>query len=547
MNRSVVASRRNRENVSLVEPLEMRTLLNAGELDETFGVNGIASASVDATNANLTDMAVMTDSRYVLTGTSVANVLTVMRFTAGGALDTTFGNGGRATSNIGSGAQVFAVGIQPDNRIVVGGSVGNNGFLLRYATNGKHDRSFGNGGLVTFTFNNNRSIVRGLSILSNGQIVVAGEAGAANLTNSVGLARFNSNGSLDRSFGQPTVGTTNGFTTTKFNFALNSVNTFGVSRLTVASNGALLIAGRWTDGSISPSNGDDAVAVARFDSNGVPDPRFGTSGLTLRDLGTVGESGSDVQVDSSGRPLVSPAGAGVFGVMRFLTNGRRDSDFGNNGLARASNSEGNTGDVLIQSSGQIVIGGELLSAPVLARFNDSGAVDPEFGDDGITDPLPFSGAGTVERILSAPDGTILASGSAGTSSAPLFSTAKLFSQSGPFAFAQANSLTTASTASYTFEVVYQSSEGINTATFGNGNIRITGPGGFVNTARFMSADTSQGLARVTVRYKVAAPSGGWTSARNGTYTIAVLPNQVADLLGVFVPAGNVGTFLVSIA
>jgi len=547
MTLPVAGKRYSRNICSLIETLENRTFLDAGELDETFGADGIASTPVNAVNATVTDMAVMTDSRYVLTGTSVANVLTVMRYTAGGSLDTTFGNGGRATSNIGSGAQVFAVGIQPDNRIVVGGSVGSNGFLLRYATNGKHDRSFGNGGLVTFTFNNNRSTVRGLSILSNGQIVVAGDAGAANLTNSVGLARFNSNGSLDRSFGQPTAGTTNGFTTTKFNFALSSTNTFGVSRLTVAPNGALLIAGRWTDGNIAPSPGDDAVAVARFASNGVPDPRFGTGGLTLRDLGTVGESGSDVQVDSSGRPLVSPAGAGVLGVMRFLTNGRWDPDFGTNGLARASSVEGNTGDVLIQSSGQIVIGGELLGAPVLARFNDNGVIDPEFGDDGVTDPIPFSGDGSVERILSAPDDTILASGIAGTSSAPLFSTAKFFSQSGPFAFAQANTLTTASTASYTFEVVYQSSEGINTATFGNGNIRISGPGGFINTARFMSADTSQGLARVTVRYKVAAPAGGWSGASNGTYTIAVLPNQVADLLGVFVPAGNVGTFLVSIA
>ena len=80
-----------------------------------------------------------------------------MRYNANGSLDTSFGNGGKVTTAIGSAAAaVSALAVQPDGKIVGAGS----GFvnskeeftLARYNANGSTDTSFGSGGVVRTAF-----------------------------------------------------------------------------------------------------------------------------------------------------------------------------------------------------------------------------------------------------------------------------------------------------------------------------------------------------------------------------------------------------------
>src|SRR6187402_520864 len=99
----------HRHTYALLESLESRRLLRAGVIDTSFGDDGVASLSADASPAELTDAVVTPDGRIVVTGTSRSNgTLNVARFHANGEFDPTFGNGGRVTSRIGS-AQVRAV------------------------------------------------------------------------------------------------------------------------------------------------------------------------------------------------------------------------------------------------------------------------------------------------------------------------------------------------------------------------------------------------------------------------------------------------------
>jgi hypothetical protein len=100
-----------------------------------------------------------------------------------------------------------------------------------------------------------------------------------------------------------------------------------------------------------------------------------------------------------------------------------------------------------------------------------------------------------------------------------------------------------------FTVRYYDTTGIDTATLGNGNTEVHGPGGFVQGATLVSVGaeraTTAGSAR-TVTYAVAAPGGTWDGNDAGSYRIVVRPDQVRDTAGNAVSGGEVGRFLVSI-
>ena len=132
----------------------------------------------------------------------------LVRCNADGTLDTAFGNGGMVTTHIsGEGIarddSVAGIIIDTFGRIV---AVGNCPFdcgafdfeLARYNSDGTLDNGFGNGGIVTThlgtIFTNNSS--EAVAIDNLGRILIAGssEADAA-------LARYNTDGSLDSTFG----------------------------------------------------------------------------------------------------------------------------------------------------------------------------------------------------------------------------------------------------------------------------------------------------------------------------------------------------------
>jgi parallel beta-helix repeat protein len=100
---------------------------------------------------------------------------------------------------------------------------------------------------------------------------------------------------------------------------------------------------------------------------------------------------------------------------------------------------------------------------------------------------------------------------------------------------------------YTFQVTYSGSTPINTGTLDNNDIRITGPNGFnvlATRGTFSGPSTA-----VVVNYSFippANPTAGWDAGDNGTYTVALQANQVANTNGGFAAPGNLGTFQVLI-
>src|SRR5262249_16583242 len=189
-----------------------------GDLDPTFGIGGTVmtdlSHSTDWANA----VAIQPDGKIVVVGTTYKQNdfsdedFAVARYNADGTLDSTFGRGGKVRTDFpGLAAVASSVVIQPDGKIVVAGGAFpifaflGNFEIVRYTANGRLDRSFGDGGIVTTIFEAG-SYASAIALQPDGKIVAAGTVyvdfviGDQSDTD-FALARYNSNGSLDTTFG----------------------------------------------------------------------------------------------------------------------------------------------------------------------------------------------------------------------------------------------------------------------------------------------------------------------------------------------------------
>jgi uncharacterized delta-60 repeat protein len=125
-----------------------------------------------------------------------------------GDLDPTFGAGGVVTATFGTANSYGGLALQPDGKLVLAGSSGSPGpgsfILARYSPTGQLDPSFDGDGVVTTDFTGNGSFAYAVRVTAGAQIVAAGRALLSpppNPSGSLGLARFNPDGSLDSGFG----------------------------------------------------------------------------------------------------------------------------------------------------------------------------------------------------------------------------------------------------------------------------------------------------------------------------------------------------------
>ena len=124
------------------------------DLDTTFGISGTVTTDFDSGSSDEGNgVAIQTDGKIVMAGTS-NNDFALVRYTISGTLDTSFGAGGKVTTDIddGSSDEGNGVAIQTDGKIVVAGRSGSLFALVRYTTTGALDTSFGASGIVTADF-----------------------------------------------------------------------------------------------------------------------------------------------------------------------------------------------------------------------------------------------------------------------------------------------------------------------------------------------------------------------------------------------------------
>jgi uncharacterized delta-60 repeat protein len=177
-----------------------------GQLDTTFNNTGYVSHTISGNSVDQCFGAVLQpDGKIVLTGEtdefpSVISDVGVMRLNTDGSLDTTFN--GTGILKIGSPANDeagYAVSVQPDGKIIVGGTekISKNNYLLaRLNTDGTLDNSFGNGGVTITSADFGTNIFTAAAVLPGGKILASGSGAVRGF-----LARYNTDGTLDNSFG----------------------------------------------------------------------------------------------------------------------------------------------------------------------------------------------------------------------------------------------------------------------------------------------------------------------------------------------------------
>jgi hypothetical protein len=109
-------------------------------------------------------------------------------------------------------------------------------------------------------------------------------------------------------------------------------------------------------------------------------------------------------------------------------------------------------------------------------------------------------------------------------------------------------VTSAGGISYQFSVTYSDPNAISIPSIGDGDVSVSGPGGFSQAATLVFVDINSNGTPRTATYNITPPGGSWDSADDGTYTLAMNANQVfnTDSTPLAVPAGTLGTFNVNI-
>lgn len=378
-------------------------------LDPSLAGRGFLFTAIDRVSPIPPSSRVAQDSSGRLVAvTSAADELMVTRYLRNGQLDASFGTGGRAYVSLSRVASrreddeaiAGAVAVQPDGRILVGGSYdpniliqGGSGSselaLARLRPDGSTDRTFGGnarlemppGGVIEHRGTNVLAIA-----LRGGDILVGGEAESGPAY----VARYRANGTLDRSFGRGT----------------------GMAHFTRKdARGAVTGLLSLPSGKVYASGYLGAnFLLARLDPNGIPDRGFGRAGSVLTDAarrpGCGCSVGGGLARDRHGRLLVSGTllarrplgyfnpdgvtGARAIAVARYRPSGALDREFGRDGVARTRIGALAAGrGIALQRNGRIVVAGSAATSAnaqtrfVAVRYLPNGRRDRQFFDDGI--------------------------------------------------------------------------------------------------------------------------------------------------------------------
>jgi uncharacterized delta-60 repeat protein len=267
----------------VVWSLPSRAEADAGDVNTLFGNGGKVVADFFSVWDEARDVAIQRDGKIVAAGFtqtfSTGDDFAVVRFTANGELDQTFGVGGKVTTDfLGGWDESVALAIQPDGRIVCAGFVFNGvtqkieSGIARLKADGSLDTGFGNGGKVTDDFKAFSASASSVIVQPDSRIVVAGSAEFKKRIDGYAddafvLARLNNDGSFDETFGS------HGRATQDLGELSDEA-----SAVAIGSDGRLIVAG----GSASFQTGTDFVVVC-FE-NDLRFPQIGNASVTGKKL-----------------------------------------------------------------------------------------------------------------------------------------------------------------------------------------------------------------------------------------------------------------------
>lgn len=432
-------------------------------LDPTFGDCGIANIGFVANNWDDTRViTTQTDGKVVIAATTqsvagssfpiVADVVLV-RMELNGAVDTTFGVGGKVLASIGLAAEPAAIHVQSDQKLLVVGTYDDAAakalvFVARYNPDGTIDANFGQNGIATVSglVASNPSI----AFASDGKIIIRGK----NATDQNILIRLLPDGTLDTTFGTGGVQTAIPATSSPIavrqdgkiylGFIIGSGSTvdsritrlladgtvdmtYGVAgeaaaalgtdadfpaTLAIRKDGSLLVGGA----AKVPGNVYNDSAMLALDANGALDTTFGGGDGLVHVDGLTNSAFYDIEFDALDRLVIRGLrnNFSLGRVLRFLPDGTLDTTFGAAGIVDTSYAS--VAGPVLGPNGEITLAGSTFDLPndksdiIATRVTTSGTIDPTFGKNGIASFNSMATKDAAQEMLVEPDGKIVAAG-----------------------------------------------------------------------------------------------------------------------------------------
>lgn len=425
----------SRTDSELSSDFALARFMPNGQLDSTFGYHG-AAQQPNGFTGNINAVAVQADGKILTAGSELApdpskwTDAAIARYNPDGSLDTSFGVDGRFYIRIGNDAVFKSLLIQPDGKILAGGSGEVGGtpqyLLVRLYPDGTYDHSFDGTGVAQLGFAGfQRQSIADMAFAPGGKIVVGGTATDPTGTDAFSVARYLPNGRLDPTFayGGRIAGHPLGMPSEE-------------SALAVAGNGDIILAGsiggmagmvRLDDrGRYNTSFGNGGVVQTPLTPT---DYQWGISAIALDPLGNIVAGGGGVApIYNSDNQRIDSFINGPSFLARYTPTGTLDPSFGTGGLLTNGPDLLGINTLALQADGKIVAGGlyfgnyQNLPTPpnpgdeIVARFDAQG-FDATFGDNGIADLVqtepPSIGTSNfssvpIRGLAIQPDGKILA-------------------------------------------------------------------------------------------------------------------------------------------
>lgn len=389
------------------------TGIPGGTRDTTFGTSGLVRIDI-AADESVRGLELQTSGKIVVAGDETTGVNTdfsLLRLNTSGTMDATFGTSGHVQTDLGinSTDNVYSSATQADDKIFAVGQSGNKIAAVRYTASGALDSSFNGSGTLLLSINLPCNYETGFraGITAGGKLVIVGESNI-NSNNSSFAARFTTGGLLDLlNFGL--------LGTQSYNF---SASHDGLRTFRTDSNGKLITGGyRYVSGVMqafvtrltnsgaidtsygssgmfsqdltglgaasqitamvlqsddkpvfvgTTSNGANTDLMAfRLTTSGVLDTTFGTGGITKIDLAGTNDNPVAVAIDSSNKIVIAgnytDGADNATAVVRLSSTGGRDSTFGVNGVSKEHLAGQNIwlSDMKLQTDGKILVGGRV--------------------------------------------------------------------------------------------------------------------------------------------------------------------------------------------
>jgi uncharacterized delta-60 repeat protein len=412
----------------------------SGSVDQSFGIGGTVTASLPiGLFGTVSDAVLQPDGKIIIAVRSFAHRgdFALIRYLPTGKIDIGFGTAGTVMTSASFPVAAVSLALQSHGKILVVGTPqitdGAMGFVIpldvsdfcpgprdgrffvaRYHSDGRTDTSFAGEGLKVINISAFRAVTAFAS-QPDGKIVIGGEADCH-----FALARYDTQGNPDRTFGRDGVATSN-------------LGRGALSPLAVQPDGKI----------VGMGYAYDDLLTVRYNADGSVDSSFGTSGTVTVPLGDK----AAVSCQPDGKLVITGSvykeADPDFAVLRYHPNGTLDTSFGAGGIITTHYSDIAGGDqcetaiprlpevfrgskgppplvlrdsaaaVLSQADGKILVAGTADYALALVRYHPDGSLDSGFGTDGTVTTRIGSHPKVPDSALALalqPDGKIVVSG-----------------------------------------------------------------------------------------------------------------------------------------